>query len=156
MSKLSIKATSRISLNTALLSIAIGVFFLTINIRQELLYQKILLAQLVVSIPLFLTSILAYSKVGYRRKIEKWNMLGWITFILGYAFILNVIGILIGKFISIDISIVFFASSCILTLTYSYIEISYNKLAIKERIIKDSIFIATQLIFGLLVVLGLV
>ena len=154
MSKLSVKASSRIALNTRLLAIAIGIFFLTINLRAELLFQNILVIQLVMSIPLFLTSTLSYSKIGYRSKVERWDTLGWVTFIFGYAFILNVIGILIGKTISLEISIIFFIFSWILTLIYSSVEISYNRSAIKERLTKDTLFIIIQFILGLMVVLG--
>lgn len=154
MSKLSAKASSRITLNTSLLAIAIGIFFLTINLRAGLLFQNILVIQLVMSIPLFLTSTLSYSKIGYRSKVERWDTLGWVTFIFGYAFILNVIGILIGKIISLEISIMFFIFSWILTLIYSSIEISYNRSAIKERLIKDTLFIIIQIILGVMVVSG--
>jgi len=108
MSGLPVKASSRIALDRSLLAVVIGVFFLTINLKEELLFQKILSLQLILAIPLFITSILAYSKVGYRKKIERWNMLGWITFIFGYAFLLNVIGILIGEVTGIMMAILFF------------------------------------------------
>ena len=140
-------------MNTFLLSTAIFAFFTTINLRKDLLFQKVLLAQLVLSMPLLMTSTLAYSKVGYRDRIERWNLLGWMTFILGYAFIMNVIGILVANVISPVLSIVFFASSCGLTLVYSIVDISYKRGVARERIAKDLLFITLQVVLGLLVAL---
>jgi len=152
----SAKASTRIALNRSLLAIIISVFFLIINLREEILFQKILTVQLVLAIPLFITSILSYSKIGYRNEIKRWNILGYITFIFAYAFMLNVIGILLGDIVGVAIALTFFASSWILTLTYSFVDIGYNKSVIKERIIKDSLFISIQIIFGVLVVLGVI
>jgi len=152
----SAKASTRIALNRSLLAIIISVFFLIINLREEILFQKILTVQLVLAIPLFITSILSYSKIGYRNEIKRWNILGYITFIFAYAFMLNVIGILLGDIVGVAIALIFFASSWILTLTYSFVDISYDKSVIKERIIKDSLFISIQIILGVLVVLGVI
>ena len=156
MSNLSVKASTRIALNRTLIAIAIGVFFLTINLREALLFQKILLLQLVLAVPLLLTSTLAYSKIGYREQIERWNTLGWMTFIFGYAFLLNVIGILIGNIIGVMTAIIFFVSSWILSLIYSFVDISYDNSVIKERLIKDALFISIQFVLGVLVILGFI
>ncbi len=155
-SKLASKASSRINLNESLLAIAIGVFFLTVNFREELLFQRVLVIQLVLSIPLLLTSILSYSKVGYRSKVEKWDRLGWITFIIAYAFLLNVIGILLGNIVGVDIALIFFVSSWILTFIYSFVDVSYKKYTVKERMVKDLFFILIQFVLGVLVVLGFI
>jgi len=71
MGDIQAKSRNRITLCGSLLSIAIGIFFLTINLKAELLENKFLLFQLCSAIPMFLTSILAYSKAGYREKYKK-------------------------------------------------------------------------------------
>jgi hypothetical protein len=149
------KSKNRITLNTSLLSIAVGIFFLTINLRSELLLIRGLVIQLVLAIPLLFTSILSYAKVGYRKKTRKWDTLGFLTFSFAYAFILNVIGILLANIVSLQISLIFFASSWILAIIYSIIDTSYKRRVIKERIVKDLIFISIQLFFGVFVVLGI-
>jgi len=150
------KASSRIALNTRLIALTFSIFFLTINLRQELFSQKIVLLQLILAIPLLLTSTLAYSKVSYRERTNRWEILSWITFVLGYSFLLNIVGILVGNIAGVLLATIFFVASWILTLTYSLIDISYNKSVIKERLVKDGIFILIQLTFGLLVVLKLI
>lgn len=155
-SKISAKASSRIAINRTLIGVVIGVFFLTINLREELLFQKVLALQLVLAIPLLLTSMFAYAKIGYRKKTKRWNTLGWITFIISYSFLLNIIGILLGDIIDKGLSVIFFISSWILIVIYSLVDISYDKNVITERIIKDGLFILITLVLGLLVVLGVV
>ncbi|MBI2405829.1 hypothetical protein HYV21_02145 [Candidatus Microgenomates bacterium] len=150
------KATTRVALNNSLIAITIGVFFLTINLKQELLLPRVLILQFILAIPLLFTSSLAYSKVGYRDKIERWNKLAWITFILGYAFILNVIGIFVGNIIGTLESIVFFIITWVLVIIYSLVDLSYKQTVLRERLAKDSIFILIQLILGMLPTLGVI
>jgi hypothetical protein len=147
------KAVTRTGLNKSLLAIAIGVFFLTINLKSELLSNKLLSLQFILSIPLLTTSILAYAKIGYRQQIGRWNFLGWSTFTIGYALLFNVIGILISEIIGVFLAIVFFITIWALTIIYSVIDVSYRKTRLKERILKDSLFIGIQILLGLFIVL---
>ena len=149
------KATSRIAMNSRLIAVITAVFFLIINLKIEILTQNGLLAlQLVLAIPFLFTSTLAYSKLGYRKETKRWNTLGWITFIIGYAFMLNTIGILVGRYVDVLFGVLFFLANWILTIIYSLIDISYEKSAIKERLVKDSFFILIQIFFGLFILLG--
>jgi hypothetical protein len=154
MPALESKAASRIALNTSLLSVAVGIFFLVVSLRSQLLVPEVVAAQMVLPIPLLLSSILAYSKVGYKDRIERWDTLGWITFILGYAMILNVVGILLAGYVSLRMSLLFFGASWTMTIVYSVVDISYERSHVRERLAKDALFIVTQLLFGVLVVLG--
>ncbi|MCK4635023.1 MAG: hypothetical protein KAT37_04065 [Candidatus Aenigmarchaeota archaeon] len=149
------KATSRIAMNSRLIAVITAVFFLIINLKIEILTQNGLLAlQLVLAIPFLFTSTLAYSKLGYRKETKRWNTLGWITFIIGYAFMLNTIGVLVGRYVDVLFGVLFFLANWILTIIYSLIDISYEKSVIKERLVKDSFFILIQIFFGLFILLG--
>ena len=148
------KAKSRIAMNSRLIAVITAVFFLTINLKIEILIQNGLLAlQLVLAIPFLFTSTLAYSKLGYRKETKRWNNLGWVTFIIGYAFMLNIIGVLVGKYVDVLFGILFFLINWILTIIYSFVDISYDKSVIKERLTKDLFFILIQVFFGLFVLL---
>jgi O-antigen ligase len=156
MSEFSSKASNRVALNRSLLAIVISVFFLIVNVKEGLLLQQILTFQLILAIPLFLTSILSYAKVSYKEEVKKWDLFGWVTFMLGYAFLLNIIGILVGNILGILMALLFFLFVWILLLIYSFIDISYNKKVIKERLAKDLLFILVQFFLGVLVVLKIV
>lgn len=154
MINLASKASSRISLNRSLLAMVVGVFFMTINLRPEILFQKVLAFQLILAMPLFVTSILAYSKMGYKSKIKNWNTLGWVTFTMGYACLLNVVGILIGDIISVSLALMFFAITWIFIIIYAIVDITYDREKVRDRLFKDGLFVLIQIIFGVLVVLG--
>ena len=155
MTNLSVKASNRIGVNRSLIAIAIGVFFLTVNLKRQILVEEILALQLVLSIPMLLVSTLAYTKVGYREKTERWNTLAWITFIAGYTFQLNIIGILLSDIVGKNIAIIYFVVTWIVSLIYSLIDISYDKSVWKERVLKDIIFTLVLVILGILPAMGI-
>ena len=154
MTNYAAKAANRVALNRSLLSVAFGILFLMITLKEELLLEKILSFQLVLSIPLFITSIMAYSKIGYRPRVRRWNNIGWITFLLGYTFLINIIGIIVGKLSGKGIALLLFGVSWILATIYSAVDISYDKKTINERLVKEGLFILIQVLGGVLVVLG--
>ena len=155
MTNLSAKASNRIGINRSLIAIAIGVFFLTVNLKRQILLEEILVLQLVLSIPMLLVSTLAYTKVGYREKTERWNNLAWITFIIGYTFQLNIIGILLSDIVGKNMAIIYFVVTWIVSLIYSLIDISYDKSAWKERVFKDIIFTLVLVVLGVLPAMGI-
>lgn len=153
MSNESAKASGRIAINTRLIGVTFASFFLTLNFRGELLQHTMVLLQLVVAIPVLFTSTLAYSKVSYRSDVVRWNRLGWVTFAVGYSFLINVVGIIIGLTAGKALSATFFAACWLLALIYSAVDISETRSALVERIAKDAVFIVLQLFLGLLVAL---
>ena len=149
------KSRNRITLSGSLLSIAIGIFFLTINLKSELLENRFLIFQLCSSIPMFLTAILSYSKASYREKYKAWDGLGWFTFTVGYAFIINVISILINIRLNHLIAIYFLLVSALGALLYSIVDIKGDDGTLKERFFKDSFFFSILILLGLFVILGI-
>lgn len=151
------QVSSRLMINTRLLGVAITIFVLIVTLKSEILTDnKIITYELVLAIPFLLTSSLARSKLGYSSRPEKWNFLGWITYIIGYALLLNVIGIIVALYLDLNLAILFFVISWILSIVYSTIEVSYKKEKLKERIFKDSFFILLQLFLGLLPALRII
>jgi len=145
------QVSSRLMINTRLIGVAITIFVLIITLRSEILTEnKIITYELVLAIPFLLSSSLARSKLGYSSHPMKWNWLGWITYIIGYALLLNVVGIIVAFYLDVNLSILFFIVNWILCIVYSLIEISYKKERLKERLFKDSFFILLQLFLGLL------
>ena len=156
MQNLAPKASSRISLNGSLLAATMGIFFLVISFRLEMLTSNpILVFQLVAAIPLFLTSNLSYSKIAYRDDIKNWNRLAWITFILGYSFLLNVIGVLCSKIFGLSFGVLFFVFSWVLSIVYSIVDIGSDKHFLNERIFKTLFFVLIQSFLGLFLVFGI-
>jgi hypothetical protein len=138
-----------------LLGICFTVFTFLIAINQEILKNNIFISlQIVCAIPFFMTSLLAKIKGSRMIGENIWDSLGYQTYILGYAFLINVVGIFLISFISLLAGIIFFFINIVLAIVYSYVEVYYNKKRLKERIIKDLEFLIIIIFLGILPALG--
>ena len=150
-----IKAVERSKVNLSLLGICFSLFTFIIAINSSILQDNFLLAlELTISIPLFLSSVFANSKLAYAKKPEMWRKFGFATYLVGYGFLINVIGMLLSSFVSVKISIIFFALNIITALTYSFLEVIEDRKKLKSRICKDLFFILLLVICGILPSLG--
>lgn len=149
------KSNSRILMNTSLVVVAFAIFGLIVALESSLLASSVVVTiQLSMSIPFFFTSMLANSKLTYTKHAHHWDTLGWGTFVLGYGFLINVVGILVFILIGALPAIAFFALNIVLTLIYSAVEVSYNHKALPRRMAKDIVFILIIFLLGIVPVLG--
>jgi len=148
-----VESSLKVKISTQLIVVSFIIFIFILTNRPEILStEKIVSTQIVLSIPLLLTSALVRSKI-FPHKMARWGLLGYVSFILGYAFLVNTIGILISSYV-LFIGMLFFIVNWILVLSYSSVSISYNKSAVKVRLFKDGFFILVQVFLGLLPALG--
>jgi len=150
------KSNDRILMNTSLIVVAFTAFALIVTLQSQIFVaHNILAMQLVLAIPLLLTSTMSNSKLAYTKHETHWETLAWATFIFGYGFLLNVLGILIALLIGLFPASLFFLVTIILTFLYSAVEISYNRNVLSRRLTRDLIFILVLFIFGILPILAL-
>lgn len=145
-----VKATAKMSVNIALIGISFTIFTLILTLKPELLRNEFLSLQLVSAIPFLISSTLARMSLVNAAEQKRWETYGFIGFVLAYSFLVNVIGILLASFVSIGITLVFFVINIIAALIYSSIEVSYDRNKLKERILKDLIFILIVIFLGIL------
>jgi hypothetical protein len=149
------KETNRIKINLTLLGICFTLFTFLIAFNPDLLKNNLFLTlQLVCSIPLLMTSLLARSKASYTLGRNRWTNFGFITYLLGYSFLINVVGIFLIKFVSLSAGLVFFIGNILLALAYSAMEVSYDSPRLKERFVKDLTFILILVLLGILPAIG--
>jgi hypothetical protein len=149
------KVSTRISINIRLIAVAFTIFIFILATKSEIMTSnKMVALEIVLSIPFLLSSIFSRSKLSYSNESKKWDNFGWFGFIVGYAFLINVVGILISTYISLLYGIVFFLVNGILTVTYTILDISQNKDKMATRILKDLFFILLLVILGILPSLG--
>ena len=150
-----IKEESRLMINATLLGICFTAFTFLIALNVDLLKGNLLLTlQLVCSIPLFMTSLLARSKASYTLGRRGWKKLGFVTYLLGYAFLINVIGMFLISFIFLTVGLIFYVMNIGLAITYSTIEVIQDNFRFKERLVKDLTFILILVLLGILPSLG--
>ncbi|MFH1649494.1 MAG: hypothetical protein ABIA93_03020 [Candidatus Woesearchaeota archaeon] len=151
-----IKAKLRLDINRSLLAICFALFGIIIAIQPELLGQTPWLPiQLTLAIPLLFTSIFARSKLATARLPKMWEEYGFITFLIGYALLINVTGILLSTKLSVHLGLIFLFSNIFISLVYSTLEVIETKSKLKTRLYKDSFFALLILIGGILPSLGI-
>ena len=155
MKDLTEKITSRIDINRTLLEICFIIFALIVGLNPTLLREnKFISIQLTFAIPLLLSSIFYRSRLLYGKKIAEIEKFGFVSFIIGYSFLINVLGILLSLLVSVIIGISFLIFNIVLAVIYSLVEIQINKKKIKERFFKDLLFALLIVIFGILPSIG--
>ncbi len=150
-----VKAKVRLDINRTLLAIAFTVFGIIVSINPGLFRESILVPlQMTLAIPLFLSSIFARSKLAYSRMPKMWDDYGYVTFLMGYAFLMNVLGILLSMVISLKLSLIFFIFNFVASFSYSVLSVAESKEGIFPRVKKDLLFYAILVFGGILPVLG--
>ena len=154
LSKKSVKADTRITINSMLIGVAATVLFIIIAINPKMLAGNFWLSlQLVLVIPFLITSSLSYSKLAYKKEHKIWNTYAWICFVIGYCFMINVIAILVSAIGLIAIGISLIAVNLALTYLYAFLDYKYGEGSILEEVSKYTLFTILNIFLGLLVIL---
>jgi hypothetical protein len=150
-----IKSKLRLDINRSLLAVTFTIFVLIISLNPSLFKESIwMLLQLVIAIPLLLSSMFARSNLATAKKPKLWEKYGYFTFLISYSFLINVIAILISMVIGLAIGLIFLGLNVIVSITYSIIATREDKTKIISRIKKDLLFIAILLFGGVLPSIG--
>lgn len=150
-----VKADTRININSMLVAVSATVLFIISAINPSLFIQEFWLAlQLVLIIPLLITSSLAYSKLGYKKETRRWNTLGWVCFVIGFAFMINVTAILMNALGLMQIGLILIAVNFLLIFIYAVFDHKYGDGSIAEEILKYFLLVIIQIVFGLGVILN--
>jgi hypothetical protein len=153
--EIQVKSKLRIDINRSLLSVCFSLFVFIIAINSKILQNNIIVAsELTIAIPILLSSIFARSKLAYTQRTEMWNNFGYITFTIGYAFLINVVGILLSSLVTLYVGLLFFGLNILMSLIYSTFEIIEDKSRLSSRFYKDLFFILLIIIFGILPSIG--
>jgi len=147
------KADRRQHLNISFFEISILIFILTVEFGHQNYFTVPL--ELGLAIPLFLSSIFARTKLSYAKKPIMWDRFGFITFILGYSFLISAIGIILTSITNSYLGMMFFALNCLMAVSYSIFEVIEDKTKLSKRIFQDMTFIILIIIFGILPSLGI-
>lgn len=142
------KSVSRVTINGAMMGSLFFILTLIWTLGPEK-FNIFIIGQLVLAIPLLFISSLAYAKIGYRDKWHWFNRFGWITTTLGNNFILNVAGLMAGKFYR-ELAYVYFSLVIVLVTVYYLINILHGKESLKEELAKLAIVILIVILGGIL------
>lgn len=149
------KSKLRLDINRSLLAICFTIFALVITLNPRLFRESALVPlQLILSIPLLLSSTFARSKLAYSKKPVMWDEYAYVTFLIAYAFMINVIGILLSSVISTKLGIIFLGFNILVSFVYSGFELFEDRSKLASRMRKDLFFAVLIIIGGILPSLG--
>jgi|GEM_PF-2685454 len=137
------KGSDRISINSILCGVCIAALSVLLGLSREKL-SSWTVGQLAIAVPLLITSSLCYAKVGYRHTDEagRWDLLGWLGHSLGYAAVLNAIGILLYRSGFVAVAWVFVVTVLFLFLVYSIVDLHAKRKRIKEKLWKFMFYVS--------------
>lgn len=146
------KAESKLNVNLWLLGISFTLFTFIIAVNPNLLRDNIFLSlQLTLAIPFLMTSIFARTKLMHVENNHRvWDIYGFITFIMAYGFLINVVGIFLSTLIGITTGMIFFGANIIFAMVYSIVEVRSCREGVFSKILKDSLFMILVLLLGVM------
>jgi hypothetical protein len=150
------KSSSKLAVNVRLIGVAFVIFVFIITMRPQIFDKQIIAFQLILSIPFLLTSALSFSKLYYTQHSKQWDFLSWVTFLIGYTFLLNIVGIIVAFFISKWMAIIFFIVNWLLSLIYSYVDVYPDSKLPNKDVFKNAFFVLLQIMLGVLPALGII
>ncbi|MEK7584250.1 MAG: hypothetical protein AAB490_03325 [Patescibacteria group bacterium] len=147
-------SSSRTDFNIMLIGVATSALFFIAAIRPSILENNMVFTlQLICAIPLLLSSTIASRRTADTRKPEVFDAYATYLSVLGYALIINAVGILVAIFANRWAAVIFFTLNIITPLVYSYLRVTVDRYSLSVRVLQDSFFILIIIAFGLAVVL---
>ena len=146
----------RMDINRSLLAIAFTLFGLMVSLKPAILSNIPLIAiQLTIAVPLLLSSTFGRSRLHTAKNKRIWEEYCFVTFLLGYSLLINVLGILLTLVIGLQFGILFFAVNILVSIIYSSVEIFEDRSRLLQRTLKDLSFFFLILIGGILPSMGI-
>ena len=145
------KVDTRNAVDITLMGIAITLLGLIITIKPELLIDNPFLGiQLATVVPLFLCGLLSRIKEVSYSNSRRWSKLTRISFVVGYGFFINILGLILAFVAPIYLAMSFFAADLLLTVVRAGIVVSYNPQGFKERLSREAVQLLIIIFLGIL------
>ena len=139
------------TVNATMIGVSITSFFFIAVLNPGIFVANYLFTlQLTCAIPVLFSSTVAFKRSFISNQPDMFRNYAVFLYIVGYAFLINAIGILVAELTTTALAQIFFSINIMFPLIYSYFRIKYDKSDLRMRFIKDGVFIAIVLIFGVL------
>jgi len=147
------RSSMEVTIGSRLLGVAITIFILIVTIKIELLAYTIMTAQLILALPFLMAAMISNSKIVNQKTLSSYRILNRITSGIASAFLFNTLGLMVAKYISFLIGILFFVIFIVLLIILIFIDL--DKTTIENKLISEVLMIALMILLGLLPALGL-
>jgi len=146
------RSNMEVAIDSRLLGVAITIFILILTIKFELLSYTIMTAQLIMALPFLMAAMMSNSKIVNPRTLKSYHVINRTTSAIAFAFLFNTLGLMVAKYISFTIGIIFFVIFIVLLVALIFIDL--DKSTIKNKLMTEILMIALMISLGLLPALG--
>lgn len=146
------RSSMEVTIGSRLLGVAITIFILILTIKFELLSYTIMTAQLILALPFLMAAMISNSKIVNQRTLSSYHIVNRITSAIASAFLFNTLGLLVTRYISFTIGIIFFILFILLLIVFIFIDL--DKTTITNKLMTEVLMIAIMIVLGLLPSLG--
>ena len=144
----------RTKLSNVLIGVAISSLFFISAFNPEIFKTNVwFVSQLILSVPILLSAALFSSKIITAKNPFGVKIYSSLLFSVGYAFIMNAVGIIVSMLAGANIAPIFFGINILNALIYSGVMIVSEKQKFSHRLYKDAMFIITLIVGGVLQVI---
>lgn len=133
-----------VAVDARFLGITITIFIVILTIKSELLSSWLIATQLILSIPLWIAALASQSKIVDTQSLRKYYTLSKFSSSIALAFIYNVLGLLVIRYVFISTGLIFFLLFLIYQIYHTVYHIKIGKM---NRTFRD-ILLMLILIFG--------
>ena len=146
------RSSMEVTIGSRLLGVTVTIFILILTIKSELLSYTIMTAQLVLAIPFIIGGMILNSKILTSQTLKRYVVMNRMFSSAASAFIFNTIGLLISKYASFVLGIIYFITFITVLLALVFIDI--DKSEFKNKLIHEILMIVLMISLGLLPALG--
>jgi hypothetical protein len=146
------RSSMEVTIGSRLLGVAITIFILILTIKFELLSYTIMTAQLILALPFLMAAMISNSKIVNQRTLSSYHIVNRVTSAIASAFLFNTLGLLVTRYISFTIGMIFFILFILLLVVFIFIDL--DKTTITNKLMTEVLMIAIMIVLGLLPSLG--
>ena len=147
------RSSMEVTIGSRLLGVAITIFILIVTIKSELLAYTVMTAQLILALPFLMAAMISNSKIVNQKTLGSYRILNRVTSAIASAFLFNTLGLMVAKYVSFVIGILFFVIFILLLIVLIFIDL--DKTTTQNKLISEVLMIVLMITLGLLPALGL-
>jgi hypothetical protein len=148
------RSSMEIAIDSRLLGVIITIFILILTIKSEVLNYAVMTAQLVLAIPFLLGAMISNSRIVNNQTLQRYLTLNRVCSAIAFALIFNTIGLLISKYVSLTLGMLFFLGFIMIMTIFIFIDI--DKSTWRNKLLYEVLMMVLMIAFGIIPALELI
>ena len=148
------RSSMEIAIDSRLLGVIITIFILILTIKSEVLNYTIMTAQLILAIPFLLGAMISNSRIVDGQTLKRYHIVNRVTSAIAFALIFNTIGLLISKYVSLALGMLFFLGVIVVMTVLIFIDL--DKSAWKNKLLYEILMMVLMVALGIIPALELI